>query len=229
MALPLIISVVLTLAARSSSSYPAPPPSSPSAAHTTTPAPAGSSPTSCSANISIGLQLGTHYPTTHCGANCTTSTTCCDLCAASARCRAFVWRKGDPETQTLNSCKMLRSVPDTVRHWPGDSNIASGIMPEPPAPVPPAPVPSPPCPSYSTNATCSSSGPSPFASRLPRCAWNTTTHACVPAPLPCGITKQKAIYLRHTFDPPIEDSPATDISTEVSLVGQTDTALFACI
>lgn len=165
---------------------------------------------SCPAfNVTVGLQLGPVLPTTHCGANCSTSGSCCDRCAADQRCRAWVWRRGDPEAfNPLDSCKLLRvSTPSRVSHHPGDTGIVSGVMPPAPAPVPPPP-PSP-CSSHKTNATC------PSGQHPPQCIWNATAHACMPAPLPCGVTKQKSIYLSHSFEPAIEDSPATDLSVEI--------------
>ena len=158
----------------------------------------------CPANISTGVQLGAALPTTHCGENCTTSASCCNICAADVRCRAWVWRRGDPEhSNPLNSCKIIVQDPGKVtRRVVGDAGIVCGIMP----PAPPPPPPPPPCSSHKTNATCSS------RQLPPKCIWNSTTHTCA---LPCGVTKQKSIYLAHNFNPPIEDSPATDISIEV--------------
>ena len=159
-------------------------------------------------NVTIGLQLGPVLPTTHCGANCSNSGSCCDRCAADQpRCRAWVWRRGDPEASNpLNSCKLLKvSAPSRVRHYPGDRGVVAGIMP----PAPPPPPPPPPCSSHKTNATC------PSGQHPPQCVWNVTTHGCTPAPLPCGVTKQKSIYLSHSFEPTLEDSPATDLSLEI--------------
>jgi hypothetical protein len=154
--------------------------------------------------VTAGVSMGKALPTIHCGDNCSSFASCCEICAADASCRAWVWRQADPERlhRGVNSCKKLRGVPEQVP-YPDDPGLVSGIMP----PAPPPPPPPPPCSSHTSNASC------PLGPR--ECVWNATTHSCNPAPLPCGVTKQKSISLAHNFDPPIAASPATDISVEV--------------